>query len=144
MSPHRVATAIKFATTGERPQVRPSRRNKNYAGKPAKHIVIADDVSRLKAEKMTMPKIIEWLTEHRGTDVSVATVRRAWHYANLEAVKQAVEKRSAPAERNRYSHLPAEKIDRIKQMLTDGHQVTEIAEVAGFGKSTVYRIRRGL
>ncbi|MGB0767693.1 MAG: helix-turn-helix domain-containing protein [Phycisphaeraceae bacterium] len=106
--------------------------------------MIADDVSRLKAEKMTMPKIIEWLTEHRGTDVSVATVRRAWHYANLEAVKQAVEKRSAPAERNRYSHLPAEKIDRIKQMLTDGHQVTEIAEVAGFGKSTVYRIRRGL
>lgn len=144
MSPHWVVTAIKFATTGERPQVRPSRRNHNYAGKPAKYIVIADDVSRLKVQKMTMPQIINWLAEHRDINVSIATVRRAWDYANPGAVRQAVEDRTTPADRAQHRHLSAEKIDVIKQMLVDDHRVADIAKEVGCGKNTVYRIRRDL
>ncbi|MGB1126253.1 MAG: helix-turn-helix domain-containing protein, partial [Phycisphaeraceae bacterium] len=144
MSPHWVATAIKFATTGERPRVRPSRRNKNYAGKPAKYTVIADDVTRLKAEKMTIPKIIDWLARQRDIDVSEATVRRAWDYANPEAVKQAVEVRATPTERAQYRRLSAEKIDQVKQLLAEGRGVAAIAKEVGCGKSTIYRIRRDL
>lgn len=139
-----VRQAIHFAETGKRPTFKSGRRTGELKDKTPKYIDIADDVSRLKDEKMTFPKIIEWLAELRGIDVSEATVRRAWNYANPDAVKQAVDERTAPVERARYRHLPAKTIDLVKAMLADGHHVKEIARAAGCSENTVYRVRRDL
>ena len=103
-----VRQAIRFAETGKRPKFKSGRHTGENKGKPAKYIRIAADVSKLKAQQVSIPKIIVWLAKHRGINVCAATVRRAWDYANPGAVKQAVDKRVVPTERSRYRHLPAE------------------------------------
>ena len=139
-----VQQAIHFAETGERPKVTGGKRTGKQAGKTPKYIAIDDDVSRLKAKRMSIPKIIAWLADHRGIDVSEGTVRRAWNHANPEAVKRALDDRTPPSERARYRNLPSEAIELVKQMLADGHRVKDIAKATGCGESTVYRFRRDL
>jgi len=142
MSSSWVQKSIRFAETGARPQVTGGKRTGEQVGKPPKYIAIADDVNRLKARKMSFPKIQAWLLEYRGIEVREGTIRRSWNYANPQAVKKAVEERTSPAERASYRNLPADTFSLIKQMLAEGHDVREIATAAGCSTNTVYRLRR--
>lgn len=117
------------------------RRNGKQVGKTPKYKLIAEDVSRLKAQKMPFPKIIDWLAEHRHIKVSEATVRRAWNHANPDAVMRAVEDHKHPAERAKYRQLPEEKVKQVMLMLNEGYTVREIAKAVGCSTSTVYRLR---
>lgn len=144
MSPASVTMSIHFAKTGERPKVTGGKCTGEQAGKTPKYKLLADDVSRLKAQGMSFPKIQAWLLEHRDIQVSEGTMRRAWNDANPEEVKQALVDRTAPAERAKYRHISTKKIDRIKRMLGEDHRVAEIAKAVGCGHNTVYRIRRDL
>lgn len=137
-----VNQAIQFVETGERPKFKSGKRTGKQAGKTPKYKLIAEDVSRLKAQWMSIPKIIDWLAEHRGIKVGEGTVRRAWNHANPDAVKRAVDERKPPSARAKYRHLPPEKIERIKAMFAEGRPVRKIAETMGCSASTIYRLRR--
>ena len=108
-----VRQAIRFAETGERPRgsgTKPTGRRRR--GQP-KYRVIADDVARLKDQRVSFPAIIAWLAEHRGITVGEATVRRGWNYAHPQAVREALEAGETPSGRKAYSVIPAEKHERV-------------------------------
>lgn len=142
MTPHWVQKSIRFAETGERPKVTGGKHTGVQAGKTPAYKAIAADVSRLKAEQMSNPQIIAWLVEHSGMKVGHATIRRAWAYANPDAVKTAVNDKKPPAARARHRHLPVAAHALIKSMLDEGHDVRDIAEAAGCSERTVYRARQ--
>ena len=73
--------------------------------------------------------------------ISEATARRAYDTARPEAVREAAEK-GQPPQRGRYSHLGAQRLRRIRELLCDGKKDTDIAAEVHCGKSTVGRVRR--
>ena len=135
-SPGQLRQALFFASRGggyprlkKRSLVRrPSVHNAPYQG-------LAAEVAPLRRAGMSFRQIQAHLRQHRGQEVSVPTLERAWRFADPRAAQAAWEKDDHRA-------FPPEKLRELRRLLNQGvHTPAEIARLLGVSKVTVNRYR---
>jgi hypothetical protein len=117
---------------------KPGRKTGTGIGKSRKFADIATDVANLKSQRMTVAKIISWLAENRGINVSEHTVRRAWDSAHQEEVRRAAHKGVRPYGRACFTRITMAVKNKIRSMLQT-HRPIDVAKAVGCSVNTVYR-----
>lgn len=129
------ADIVHFAETGESPKWPAHQRTGR--GQRTRYTEIAPQVVGMRDRHISFAKIAADL------NVSENTVRRAYDYGRPEPAKEAAES-STTISRGRYSHLPPEVFDVIRQKIHEGKKNQEIGAEVGCSESTVLRVRKSL
>jgi len=132
MAWEQVKVSLHFAQTGERPINKPKRKRTGKGQRARRYVELAPEVVKLREKKWSFAKIAEHI------NVSVATVQRAFGFANQAEAAQAAEAGKRMS-RGHYARLSEEVQSTILRLAAEGKSAAEIAKAAGCGKSTVGR-----
>ncbi|GAA4428743.1 hypothetical protein GCM10023155_19550 [Bremerella cremea] len=134
---------LDFGLTGKLPRWTNNGRPESKKRGQAKHLVIQDDVVRLRDEELrSILKIKSWLLKNRDIEVSESTIRRAYAEAHKDEIHNAVMKGETP-NRGRSRRISRETIQMIRKLLVEGKLTArEIARKAGVSSQTVERERK--
>ena len=127
-----------FGRSGKVPKTAPKGRKTGCRVGPPKYIAISAEVARLRDDEKVSFKEMA-----RRFRVGESTISRAYDHSHPETVRIAANKGEIP-KRGRYSHLAADKFQRIKLALAAGKSAIDIAADVACSINTVYREKRRL